>query len=363
MAHRFQSFWWGEPLSPYQWLCLKSFADFGHGFDLYTFDPQTSVPSDVRVCDAAEIAARNEFFVGEDALGKWAPATFSNVFRYKLLVEKGGWWVDTDVVCLSDNIPDCVQFIARQDDDLVDCAVMHFAPQHPVMIRCLELAAGMGRSARPLDSGPRLLTRMLQEHGQMDRVLAASVCYPVHYYDALDVLRPSKLGRIAARLGGSLFLHLWNSMLTHSGVRKTYLPPKGSMLRHLVEQHQVGGWTGEYDEAGLEPFVKAHAELSEQMAANERLEEANEHLEEANERLETGLSEQMEANERLQAELARRAAEGKRLECELRDRIAAGDRLQAELDAIARSHSWRVTKPLRVLRRLLAPVRGQTGAS
>jgi hypothetical protein len=363
MGHRFQSFWWGEPLSPYQWLCLKSFADFGHGFDLYTFDPQMIVPSGVRVCDASEIAPRNEVFVCEDGLGKGAPAVFSNGFRYKLLVEKGGWWVDTDVVCLSDNIPDCVQFVARQDDDLVNCAVMHFAPQHPVMIRCLELAAEMGRSARRLDSGPRLLTRMLKEHGQMDRVLAASVCYPVHYYDALDVLRPSKLGRIAARLGGSLFLHLWNSMLTHSGIRKTYLPPKGSMLRHLVEQHQVGGWTGEYDEAGLEHFVKAHAELSKHMEANERLEAELSKQMEANERLQAELSEQMEANERLQAELARREAASKRLECELRDRIAAGDRLRAELDAIVQSRSWRMMKPLRVLRGLIVSVRGHTGAS
>jgi hypothetical protein len=27
-------------------------------------------------------------------------AGFSNYFRYKLLLERGGWWVDTDMVCL-----------------------------------------------------------------------------------------------------------------------------------------------------------------------------------------------------------------------------------------------------------------------
>ena len=27
-------------------------------------------------------------------------AAFSNLFRYKLLLERGGWWVDTDVICL-----------------------------------------------------------------------------------------------------------------------------------------------------------------------------------------------------------------------------------------------------------------------
>ena len=53
MGQLFQSFWWGEPLSPYEWLSLKSFIDFGHRFDLYSFDPHIAVPAQVRVRDAA----------------------------------------------------------------------------------------------------------------------------------------------------------------------------------------------------------------------------------------------------------------------------------------------------------------------
>jgi hypothetical protein len=84
---------------------------------------------------------------------------------------------------------------------------------------------------------------------------------------ALDVLRPATLARVTARSDGSQFLHLWNQMLTHAGVRKTYLPPRGSLLRRLVERHQIGGWVGEYDEAGVAEAVERYRRFLARTAA------------------------------------------------------------------------------------------------
>ena len=87
----FQSFWYGGPLSPYECLCLKSFIDCGHAFDLYTYDPDLAVPAGVRVCDASELFDRNEVFVYQaDGFGKGSPSAFSNLFRAKL------WWKRAD---------------------------------------------------------------------------------------------------------------------------------------------------------------------------------------------------------------------------------------------------------------------------
>src|SRR5262245_66010756 len=93
MGQLFQSFWWGEPLSPYEWLSLKSFIDFGHRFDLYSFDPHMAVPAQVRVRDAAELAGRAELFVYEQGFGKGSTAGFANMFRYMMLPASGGMWV------------------------------------------------------------------------------------------------------------------------------------------------------------------------------------------------------------------------------------------------------------------------------
>jgi len=368
MGQLFQSFWWGEPLSRYEWLSLKSFVDFGHDFDLYTFDPHIAVPAQVRVRNAEELAGRDEFFVYEDGFGKGSPAAFANVFRYRLLAERGGWWVDTDVVCLTDAIPAYSRFVARQDEDLVNNAVMRFEPRDPVIVRCLERAVEKGRSIRWGEIGPQLLTQVLGELGQTEHIFDSSVCYPIHYNDALALLHPSQSERVAQRLAGSQLLHLWNGMLANAGVRKSYLPPRGSVLRRLVEQHQVDGWTGEYDEAGLSEATDINARLQAEAARRNELETA---LREANARLraEVGARGALEetlravAGQRTELETALRAvdarlqAEARRrteLETALGDCVAAGDRLRAERDALLGSTSWRLTAPLRALRRGLS---------
>ena len=99
-------------LSPYEQFCLKSFVDCGYAVDLYTYDLALVVPAGVRVCDAAELISPDEVFVYQaEGFGKGSPSAFSNYFRYKLLVEKGGWWIDTDVVCLTDRIPAVDEFL------------------------------------------------------------------------------------------------------------------------------------------------------------------------------------------------------------------------------------------------------------
>jgi hypothetical protein len=256
----FQSFWAGGPLSPYELLCLNSFVKCGHAFDLYAFDTNLAVPAGVQLRDARELFGPQEFFVYEDGFGKGSPAGFANIFRYKLLAEKGGWWVDTDVVCQARNVPVFKEFFARQDDDFVNNAVLFFEPGHPLMVRCLEEAAGLGRAVRWGDSGPRLLTRILQEQARHGDALDSSVCYPVHYSEALDVLVPSRLASTRERAASSLFIHLWNAMLDHHGIDKTMLPPKGSALRRWAEQNSMEAWAGEYDAATIEALWLAHAE-------------------------------------------------------------------------------------------------------
>lgn len=253
--HRFQSFWAGGPLSPYEVLCQKSFIDRGHAFDLYTFEPDVGAPPGVRICDAAELFEPKELFVYEDGVGKGSPAAFSNLFRYKLLAEKGGWWVDTDVLCLADDIPSFGAFFAREDAHVVNTAVLFFEPRHPLMIRCFEEAMRMGRSIRWGDAGPYLLTRVVKELGCTDGMIATELCYPLHYSEALDILRPSRTDALRERAAWAFFVHFYSAMLQLKRIQKTRFPPKGSMLRHWVERHPVDGWEGAYNAKTIEQLL------------------------------------------------------------------------------------------------------------
>lgn len=98
--------WIGSELSRLELLTLHSFVRFGHRFRLWTYDDlATPVPAGVELCDANEILPRGRIFrqAGDDVevgLGKGSYGPFSDLFRYMLLWEHGGIWVDMDVTCL-----------------------------------------------------------------------------------------------------------------------------------------------------------------------------------------------------------------------------------------------------------------------
>lgn len=98
--------WIGETLSKMELLTIRSFLRHGHEFHLWVYDlPQTVLPKEVILEDANEIIPQKRIFKKaetdpETGIGKGSCSPFSDLFRYKLLYEKGGYWVDMDVTCL-----------------------------------------------------------------------------------------------------------------------------------------------------------------------------------------------------------------------------------------------------------------------
>jgi len=92
-----QSLWIGKSFSVMEQLCTSSFLQNGHAFHLYVYDEIKGVPKGVILKDATKIIHPEKIFkyAGYDTV-----AAFSDLFRYKLLLEKGGYWVDTDTICL-----------------------------------------------------------------------------------------------------------------------------------------------------------------------------------------------------------------------------------------------------------------------
>ena len=90
-----QSLWMGPPLSKLEILSIKSFMKCGHSFHLYTYHPVDNIPKGTIIKDANKIFPIEDLlFLQDDKL------PFSDIFRYKMLYEKGGYWVDLDMICL-----------------------------------------------------------------------------------------------------------------------------------------------------------------------------------------------------------------------------------------------------------------------
>jgi len=137
--------WIGKFLSPVELLCMQSFIANGHNFHLWIYEPlQTPVPQGVIIEDASEIIPKEKVFVykykNQFGHGKGSYAGFSDIFRYKLLYEKGGWWTDMDVVCLKPlDFGDEYVFRPHHDFDVVG-NIIKCPPASLLMLDCYNQA-------------------------------------------------------------------------------------------------------------------------------------------------------------------------------------------------------------------------------
>ena len=91
-----QSLWIGNRLSVMQQLSIRSFLDNGHPFHLYAYEGIEGVPGGTVVRSGTEILPAEDIFVYRKGCGKGSPAVFADFFRYKLLLERGGWWANAN---------------------------------------------------------------------------------------------------------------------------------------------------------------------------------------------------------------------------------------------------------------------------
>ena len=97
MSGAIQGLWIGPTLSKMERLSINSFLKNGHDYHLYTYGPVDGVPSGTVLKDGNEIFPSSRIFQYRDFKSY---AGFANFFRYKLLLERGGWWADLDVICI-----------------------------------------------------------------------------------------------------------------------------------------------------------------------------------------------------------------------------------------------------------------------
>jgi hypothetical protein len=235
---RFQSFWFGDVLPPCQTLCMKSFIDHGHDYDLYSYG-SPAVPEGVRLLNADEILPRSEVFFYRSGEGRGSVACFANMFRYRLLMLRGGWWVDTDVVCLSSKIPEGETFLERESEDLICNAVLKFPKGHAFVNVLYEKSREAGRDLEWGQTGPGLVSALARQMGLWDQAELHKRAYPIHWREAFLPVTPSDRSAAYERTRSASFLHLWNEIFRRKGSLALHNPPNGSLLADLYKQHGV----------------------------------------------------------------------------------------------------------------------------
>ena len=137
--------WIGNNLSPLEMLTIYSFINNGHIFYLWLYNPvENKLPERVICKDANTIIPENKIFrykyKNQFGHGKGSLGGFSDIFRYKLLYEYGGWWSDMDITCLKP-LDFKEQFVFRTHHDLKLVGNLMKCPKNSVLMKeCYEKA-------------------------------------------------------------------------------------------------------------------------------------------------------------------------------------------------------------------------------
>ena len=218
MSDVIQSLWVGPRLSAMERLSITSFLKNGHSYILYVYGPVEGVPEGVELKDANEILPSAAIFTYRDYA---TYSGFSNFFRYKLLLERGGWWVDTDIICLKPFIFDA-EFVFSSERGGGGPRVNVGAIKVPVRSNVMQYAWDACQRMDPTElkwsqCGPLLAGAAVEACALQAYVQPPEVFCPVHFSEWQKLLDPAATWQFSE---ATLSIHCWNELWRRSNQSK-----------------------------------------------------------------------------------------------------------------------------------------------
>jgi Glycosyltransferase sugar-binding region containing DXD motif len=106
----------------------------------------TTTPDFCTRADAREILPHDSIFVYGEGFGAGSVAAFANLFRCVLLLRHGGWWIDTDMICLDAEWPDSDVVAGWQSAGMACNAVLRIPAGHGLAERAVAECVAAGRN-------------------------------------------------------------------------------------------------------------------------------------------------------------------------------------------------------------------------
>jgi hypothetical protein len=242
-----QGLWIGERLGIMEQICIQSYLANGHEFDLYAYDEIKDVPTGTAVLDAGSILSRS--MIGQFRYaGSPSVSPFSNVFRFLLLLEKGGIWVDLDTVCLGPFHIDeeyCFPLTSGEiaiDPDpefSVDSWFMKVQKGSKFIQYCYERAlAHSGQEMSWGTIGPALVTEGVQRF-DLSKYARDDIFFPINWNRmSLFIDGSNEAAEIWDRYGSkSYVLHLYNEVWRVNNIDKNASFSPISIYERLKNRH------------------------------------------------------------------------------------------------------------------------------
>jgi hypothetical protein len=243
MPRIMQSLWIGETLGTLHRLSIASFLHFGDAYHLYCYGEAPDAPAGVTLRDGNEILPESAIFCYQRDPDRGNVAAFSNLFRYRLLLERGGWWVDTDVVCLRPfDFPEEVIFSSEdtRGSSKVASAVIKLPAGHTVARQCYEQAERQDRRSLEWGQiGPDLLDRVVRRTKGSGSVKRPGVFCPVPWWRWDCLLAPDPGECLSHITEETYAVHLWYAMWRRAGMDRQAALPRTSYCGQLLQRYRV----------------------------------------------------------------------------------------------------------------------------
>ena len=219
-------------------LSIASFLANGHPYHLFVYDDVKHIPAGAIVKDANAVLPASMIFKYRDVDSY---AGFSNYFRYRLLLERGGWWVDTDMVCLRpfdfENDYVFASEIASRGAEVITSGVIKAPPGSPLMEFAWETC--LSKDPQEIqwgETGPRLMQEAVAKfHLEYFRKPYATFCPIIHprWRSVLEADTDAVLPDDAYAI------HLWNELWRRAGQDKNSVYPASSLYEQLKRRYQL----------------------------------------------------------------------------------------------------------------------------
>jgi len=235
MTEIIQGLWIGGRLSAMERLCISSFLHHGHPFHLYVYQDTEGIPPGTVVLDGESILPRSRIFTYRE---HDTYAGFANFFRYRLLLEKGGWFVDADTICLKPfDFGDEYVFSSEgiNGRQQVNLGAVKAPPGSPVMRYAWEACERMNTGELKWSQcGPSLAGQAIEVCSLRQFVKPPAAFCPVHFSVWEEMLDPDS----ALTFDETTYaVHLWNELWRRSSRDKDATYPDGCLYERLKRRY------------------------------------------------------------------------------------------------------------------------------